>query len=65
MSDTKSLKNNAVKSPNVAHWIACSLVAATGVLLTFGALVTTYEATRNPMSHIWALDCIVFQAFCI
>ena len=44
MSDTKSLKNNAVKSPNVAHWIACSLVAATGVLLTFGALVTTYEA---------------------
>ena len=23
------------------------------------------KATRNPMSHIWALDCIVFQAFCI
>ena len=28
----------------MAHWIACTLVAVTGVLLTFGALVTTYEA---------------------
>ena len=36
--------HNAVKSPNVAHWTACCLVAVTGVLLTFGALVTTYEA---------------------
>ena len=44
MSETKSHEFNAVKSPNVAHWIACSLVAVTGVLLTFGALVTTYEA---------------------
>ena len=44
MSETKSHEFNAVRSPNVAHWIACSLVAVTGVLLTFGALVTTYEA---------------------
>ena len=44
MSETKSPQLNTVKSPNVAHWIACTLVAVTGVLLTFGALVTTYEA---------------------
>jgi len=34
----------AARSPNLAHWIACCLVAVTSVLLTFGALVTTYEA---------------------
>jgi cytochrome c oxidase assembly protein subunit 15 len=44
MPDKKSPPYSAVKSPNVAHWIACCLVAVTGVLLTFGALVTTYEA---------------------
>lgn len=44
MPDKKSPPYSAVTSPNVAHWIACCLVAVTGVLLTFGALVTTYEA---------------------
>ena len=44
MPDKKSPPYSAVKSPNAAHWIACCLVAVTGVLLTFGALVTTYEA---------------------
>jgi len=44
MSETKTSQFNTAKSPNVAHWIACTLVAVTGVLLTFGALVTTYEA---------------------
>ena len=44
MPDKLSPPHSAVKSPNVAHWIACCLVAVTGVLLTFGALVTTYEA---------------------
>jgi len=44
MPETTSQTAIAAKSPNVAHWLACSLVAVTGVLLTFGALVTTYEA---------------------
>lgn len=44
MRDNTSHTAIAAKSPNVAHWLACSLVAVTGVLLTFGALVTTYEA---------------------
>ncbi len=44
MPDKRSPPHSAVKSPNVAHWIACCLVVVTGVLLTFGALVTTYEA---------------------
>ena len=44
MPETTSQTAIATKSPNVAHWLACSLVAVTGVLLTFGALVTTYEA---------------------
>lgn len=34
----------AARSFNVPHLVACLLVAATAVLLSFGALVTTYEA---------------------
>ena len=44
MQEKTSSQSTAVRSPNVAHWIACCLVAVTSVLLTFGALVTTYEA---------------------
>jgi cytochrome c oxidase assembly protein subunit 15 len=44
MQEITSSQSIAVRGPNVAHWIACCLVAVTGVLLTFGALVTTYEA---------------------
>lgn len=32
------------RTVNWAHPVACCLVAVTGVLLTFGAMVTTYEA---------------------
>lgn len=34
----------AARSFNLPHLVACLLVAATAVLLSFGALVTTYEA---------------------
>jgi cytochrome c oxidase assembly protein subunit 15 len=34
----------AARSFNLPHIVACLLVAATAVLLSFGALVTTYEA---------------------
>ena len=44
MQEITSSQSVAARSPNVAHWIACCLVAVTSVLLTFGALVTTYEA---------------------
>ena len=32
------------RAGTIPHWVACCLVGLTGVLLAFGAMVTTYEA---------------------
>jgi len=44
MSALQSTVTSNARAGNWAHWVACCLVAVTGVLLGFGAMVTTYEA---------------------